>query len=63
MLLLCKMMIDTIRDRAGRIRDEDGAIQTVEILIIVGVVILLAGAVFVIVRQKAEAEANSLDLG
>jgi hypothetical protein len=56
-------LIEKIRFHAARVRDEDGAINTVEILIIVGAVIILAGVVFGIVQTMASNEANSLDLG
>jgi hypothetical protein len=62
-MLLLTALIEKIRFHAARVRDEDGAINTVEILIIVGAVIILVGAVMLLVEQAAKDEAATLDLG
>jgi hypothetical protein len=60
--MLMATLIKVLFDRFQRLRDEDGAISTTEVLIIVGVVVVMAAAVFGFIQQEAETTAENIDL-
>jgi hypothetical protein len=64
MLLLITMLWHNVRYRAQRLRDQEtGAINTVELLVLIGVIVALVIGVIAILRPRIEGEARTVDLG
>jgi hypothetical protein len=62
-MLYVTMMWHHIRARADRVRDDEtGAISTVELLILVGLVVILVGAIWAILSRKITDKAESLNI-
>lgn len=59
---LLTILWHNVRYRASRLRDESGAINTVELLVLVGAIVLLAVAVIAILRPRVEQRANTVPL-
>jgi hypothetical protein len=62
-MLLIKMLWHNVQYRARRVREEEtGAINTVELLVLVGLVVVLVGAVIVVLQRRVVDRANSVPL-
>jgi CHASE3 domain sensor protein len=62
-MLLIKMLWDNVRDRAARVRDDEtGAINTIELLVLVGVIVILVGVVIAALQSRVLDRANTVPL-
>ena len=62
-MLLIQMLWHNVQYRAQRLRDEEsGAINTVELLVLIGLIVVLVGAVIGFLRPRIEQRAQSVPL-
>jgi len=62
-MLLIQVLWHNIRARADRVRDDEtGALNTIELLILIGLVVALVGAIWLIIKPKIENKANSIQI-
>jgi CHASE3 domain sensor protein len=62
-MLLIKMLWHNVQYRAQRVHEEEtGAINTIELLVLVGLIVILVGAVIVVLQRRVVDRANTVPL-
>jgi CHASE3 domain sensor protein len=63
-MLLIKLLWHNVQYRAQRVHDEEtGAINTIELLVLVGVIVILVGVVIAALQTRVVDRAKTVPLG